>query len=356
VYLVLKEQADLVKQNMGVNCIKRCKSVNSGIQQTQSASQQQQQPPEIESPTKSTPPSAPQPNDGCSPALDPSKQMAVTAPEAAARPSNLTKKDVKKEKDEKIKDMIAQTTKDPAIKGTTGLRFALKSETSSLMAAKVALPNQIKLNLNPGNSSHMHMSRDQTTTQQAEGQIVPKKVLTINLKSRTSQNSRSRLDTSEDKQKKLDSIHEVNHLKMGNKHLRTQEDSDESDAESKVVLGIQKSMQKLDSLLRPAALSVKLRSAEPSELGTSLMTMGRSKSRHQSNLQSSHQTASTQIRVEHNVPPLTNAGPAPTGIQGEVQASPISGVPVVLSRNKNRTSSLTLGRSLLPKPPSLLRG
>jgi hypothetical protein len=324
--------------------MKRGKSVASGLELPQPAPEKQV---ETESPTKLTAPSALRPSDSCSAGLDSNKEKAVIAPEAAQRIDNFTKKDIKKENDEKIKGMIAQSSQLSATKGAPGLRFALKSEASSWMTTKVAMPAQNRLNIEPANSSQI--SQHQNHSQTTEGQTVAKKTLSINLKSRTSQLSRSRLETSEDKQSKLEAF--VNHVTSG-KNVNAQEDSDESEGETHQTLGTKKNIKKLGSLLSPAPLSGKARLNGSSAQVNSLV---RGEARHRSYAESSLEVDTTD-QQELSDKPMGMQRSA--GTQGEVQQAsiPAGGVPVVLSRNKPRTASLTLGKSMLPKPPSLSRG
>lgn len=258
------------------------------------------------------------------------------------RPKPIHKEDRKTKNDARIKEMITQSSQNNVLKGMGMMKkfnFAADAPNNGPpIKVAVAATNTLQL--------HVKSPQEKSTELFFPTDGKPfKKSISISLKPRTANLSRSRLETSEDRKPSLGDSFHLTSVQKSN----ALQDSDDSGDDDKLPSSKKKGSVALDSLVKPAAKSIQMRQVEGKAMVPTI-----------SRLHMSHQAGTDQqdaVATEHQTRTTTGqsmiSGTGTLATEGQPSAP---GVPIVLSRIKPRTSSLNLRKSQLPKPPTLLPG
>lgn len=253
--------------------------------------------------------------------------------------------DTRKKNDDKIRDMIKDTTENSSFKPMAGKKLSVKLDGNNFMQTKIAIMGG-KL-AERSTEGQKPLSKVDPTPGAFSN---PKKTLSIRLKSHTTQNSRSRLETSEDHPRGPESPTQATQEKQ----WKATEDSDDSDDGKLVKKGPRLASETLDSMLRAPSGPVVLRQGAKRQGRSIFGSVGVERSNGSTELETIVQFPISGLKstVVVNNPKLASGQAEP-----QTQDGPITeGVPQVLSRQKPRTVSLNLRKSPLPKPPSVGRG
>lgn len=248
--------------------------------------------------------------------------------------------------DQKIRDMIEESTTHAPFKPAAGTKLVVRPDTKSGVAGKipaVVFGDKNKPLLNDEHKEEISQSLEKSTKMLAEP-VGLKKTLSIRLKTRTANNSRSRLETSEDRPRRPES---PSLQDMNTKKLASNEDSDDSGEAGVERKAPRLASEALDSMLRaPTGLVISLGRSSKAQTRTSVGGV---------RMLASHQDLEKDKKTDaQSYSTQSAAGQRGSELQPQV-ASTSEGVPQVLSRHKPRQPSLQLRKSLLPKPPSAMR-
>lgn len=339
---MLRDQADAMEYNKSLNSIKRGKIDTDGVELPKPIAHVKKPTTTHSANSSISIPSEEKPDDATSP-TGINKSNAPVGKMVAEE----TKIDTRKRNDEKIRDMIKDTTENPTFKPMAGKKLSVKLDANNFMHTKTAIF---------GGRLAEKSGQDQKPVSDANSTLTAtntlKKTLSIRLKSRTTQNSRSRLETSEDHQKgfKLPVPREKDN------HLKAVDDSDDSDDVKFSQKGPRLASETLDSMLRAPSGPVVVLGQNDKRQGRSMFgSVGGEKNSGSSVLEARVQFPTNGLKPAVAASNNTKFATAKAELQPE--DGPITeGVPQVLSRQKPRTASLNLRKSLLPKPPSVVRG
>lgn len=258
-----------------------------------------------------------------------------------------TKVDTRKKNDEKIRDMIKVTTENPTFKPMAGKKLSVKLDANNFTHTKTAIL---------GGRLAERSTEDQKPVSGANSAATAtntlKKTLSIRLKSRTTQNSRSRLETSEDHPEGF----KLPAPKEKEEFMKAVDDSDDSDDLHFPQKGPRLASETLDSMLRPPSGPVVVLGQNYKRQGRSMFgSVGVERNSGSSVLEAKVQFPTSGLKPA--VAASNNTKFATADAEPQPEDGPITeGIPQVLSRQNPRTSSLNLRKSLLPKPPSAVRG